>query len=196
MENSEDIIKKAIDLTYPFYLNEKVDDVYYVTQDGWAENDGNYCSGCIDEAVKEHRKYYLLDQRKKPINPDKEEIRRRFRLWRDNDFPKFDYLYESDREDNNFIFCDTCGQRLNVCFDLDYQEIDHWKTAEIQKNDSYGYELCTILSCYENECYRFYKSKNPDIKTERKEKLKKIELYLEMVDLAKRVIEVFEEKEV
>lgn len=185
----EDLIQKAKDLTYPYYKNEKTDDVYYVTKDGWSDNSNNYCSNCIDDAVKEHRKYYLLDQRKKRINPNKDD--NRFNIWRDNEFPKFDYSYESYREDNSFCFCEACDKRLKVCLLLDEQELDHWKTATFEKNDYYGYELYTILDDY--EYFNFHESKSSDIKTKRKEKLKRINFYLDIENLAKRVIEVFKD---
>lgn len=204
MENSEDIIEKAINLLYPFYNREQIttDDVYYVTENSCpADTEGDYCSECIDDAVKEYRKYYLLDQRKKPIKsknyPDN-EVRHTYcyRAWRDNEFSKFEYLYESDRQDNNFRFCTTCGKRLEICFDLSETEFEHWKTASIEKSDSYGYELYEVLNCCKDGEYDFFSNYSSNIKTQRKQKLKRIQFGLDAIDLAKRVIDIFEEREV
>ena len=167
MEDCE-IIEKARSLTYPFYLNEETDNDYYVTKDR-NSTEGDFCSDCIDHAVKDYRKEYLLDQRKRPIDPDKEGLNE-LGIWRDNEFSEFDYMYESDREDNNFLFCDICGKMLKVCFFLDSQEMEHWESVEIDKSDHDGYELLSILDCYPTG---------------------ESEMDLRLVELAKRVIEIY-----
>jgi hypothetical protein len=177
MQTDEEIIEKAINLTDSYYLkvHNETSNVNWVTKNS-NDQEGDYCDKCIEKAVKNHRKEYLIEQRKKPIRPKNTEIPEyMYDYYRDDPFDKFDYCYNygGGYENDGFLFCDECGQRLEISLLLDEQELDHWENVEIGKTDSTGYELNMIFECYDNTNYK--------------------ELKIKIVELAKRAIEVFKE---
>lgn len=80
-----------------------LDDVHWVEENEMS-TDGDYCKECIEEAKNEKRKYYLLEQRKLPLER------------RDKEFSIFTttYNYGGGYEDDDFNCCCICGKSLNV----------------------------------------------------------------------------------
>lgn len=103
--SNEELIEKAKELLYDYDIRyyDELDPVHWITKNNGAlEND--YCSDCIDKAVYNERRDYLLEQRKLPIS------------LRDEEFSVFDYScnYGGGYEDDSFATCEICGKSLMV----------------------------------------------------------------------------------
>lgn len=96
----EETITKAMELLKPYTLRyEKtlkelwwVDNGYFTSED--------CCEDCIDEALNDERRDYLLKQRLLPID------------WRDEEFYKFEKKCSVDYESEYFLYCTNCKAPL------------------------------------------------------------------------------------
>lgn len=149
------IIDKALELTDPHerrYYNE-LDNVHWVEKD-YCSCDYDYCSDCIDEALHNERKAYLLEQRKLPVAK------------RDKNFAVFRSTnnYGGGYESDYFNTCELCGKSLDISIlpneqvleealeDLESGKIDDhlgWKINSLLYNawgEDRGKEKCSELT--------------------------------------------------
>lgn len=106
-----DTIEKAIQLMKPLATEHPTDWVHWITADGCNHCDEDYCSACIEQAVIDARKEYLLEQRKKPLK------------FRDEEFLLFDYESTGHcvSESETLAHCETCSKSLEVSLILTEQ---------------------------------------------------------------------------
>lgn len=134
----EDIMHKALELLAPYAerYEPNVKDAWWVTQDNDTDFGIDFCPDCIDEALYDLRKEYLLEQRKRPINK------------RDNPFSVFEkHTYLSAEESDSFRHCDRCGELLDyIILPYEYEiqrVIDYISTENI--DDYIGYQAYHLL---------------------------------------------------
>jgi len=134
------IISTALELLESFEENEhkNTDDVHWVEDSDGNSDWGDFCGDCVENAVKEARKDYILRQRKLPINK------------RDDEFLKFEskYNYGGGYEDDSFNYCNDCGKRLEITILPGVEELDD--CIESLKNgskidDYLGYKCYWLL---------------------------------------------------
>lgn len=158
----EEILDEAYELLDDFSRDyqSKISDVCWVTEND-SDSDGDYCHDCIEKEVRKRRKEYLLEQQAFPIDK------------RDDEFTKFDwtYNYGGGYESESFSHCDECGKQLDISILVNEQEIDHWETNEISKEEHDAFELSQIF--YSIKCWDGHELKD------------------RVVELAKRAIKVF-----
>lgn len=134
----EEIMHKALELLKPYAERyaPNVKDAWWVTQGNDTDFGIDFCPNCIDEALYDFRKEYLLEQRKLPINK------------RDNPFSVFEkHSYFSAEESCSFRHCDSCGVLLDYSI-LPYKEeiervIDYISTENI--DDYIGYQAYCLI---------------------------------------------------
>lgn len=148
MSKREDIIERAKELTEPHErrFHDKLDEVHWVEKDD-CSCDGDYCSECIENALYERRRKYLLEQRKRPIS------------LRDKVFSKFEYTYNygGGYEYDSFACCESCGKPLEICILPNKETLD--EILEELKcgiiNDELGWKCHWLLyNAWEDERHK------------------------------------------
>jgi predicted RNA-binding Zn-ribbon protein involved in translation (DUF1610 family) len=133
-EKDRRIIEKALAILHPFACQEKEEDAYQIVilkKDQEVVPDEEeysfYCKNCIDKEIKRYRKEH-------PKN-----------------HLKVDYIPIDLGEEENWEFCESCGDRLEISLLIGDQELEHWEEQWKEKkcygikNIGIAFELHEIL---------------------------------------------------